>query len=389
MYWSEIDPMVKLTIQKDALNTAIDHVSKAISNHTTIPILSGIKLDATSQGVLLTASDTDISIQSFIPIEQNDEKIIEIEKPGSIILPAKFIIELIKKLPSNHVEIETTNHFQTNIRSDSIDLQIAGLDPEEYPLLPQLQENNMISISSHALKAMIKQTVFAVSTDESIPVLTGILCKFSNNQLKFVATDRHRLASKEIELTQNVSTQFHDVVIAGKTMNELYKLLPDENEPIDVVVTESQVLFKIDRVLFYTRILDGTYPDTSKIIPQAYKTELILNTKLLTDAIDRAYLLSREERTNIVQLKTIEDHTIEISSSSDQLGKIREQLQVTAMNGEMLKISFNAKYMLDALKNINNETIQIGFTGAMSPIIIKPQNSASILYLILPYRTVQ
>jgi DNA polymerase-3 subunit beta len=380
--------MLKFLIQKDALNEAISHVSRAISSRTTIPILSGIKVDASHQGVVLTASDTDISIQSFIPLEQKNKVIVQLQQPGSVVLPAKFFVDIVKKLPSQDIEIETGQGFQTTIRSGSSEIQIVGLDPEEYPLLPQLQENHVISLPSDILKTMIRQTVFAVSANETTPVLTGILWKFSEGKLKFVATDRHRLASRETALQQEVPTSFQNVVIAGKTMNELNKILPDENIQIEIIVAESQVLFKIESILFFTRILDGTYPDTSKIIPQAYKTELVLNTKQLTEAIDRAYLLSREEKTNIVRLVTKEDESVEISSSSNELGKVTEQIQTGSMVGEELKISFNSKYMLDALKIIDSENIQIGFTGAMSPIIIKPQESTNMLHLILPYRTV-
>jgi DNA polymerase-3 subunit beta len=140
-------------------------------------------------------------------------------------------------------------------------------------------------------------------------------------------------------------------------------------------------------VLFYTRILDGTYPDTSKIIPQTFKTELVLDTKKVMDAIDRAYLMSREEKTNIVRLMTLEDGTIEISSSSTELGRVTEQLEPAEFNGEPLRIAFNSKYMLDVLKVIDSEQLFIGFTGAMSPIIIRPMDHAYSMYVILPYRT--
>jgi DNA polymerase III subunit beta len=176
------------------------------------------------------------------------------------------------------------------------------------------------------------------------------------------------------------------IVIAGKTLNELSKVLPD-GSLVDIVATDNQILFKMDSVLFYSRILDGTYPDTSKIISHNYKTEMVLKTKSLTDAIDRAYLLSREEKTNIVKLVTIGDGSIEISSSSTELGKVTEQIDTKMIQGDELKISFNSKYMLDALKVIDSEFIHIGFTGVMSPIIIRPEDDDRMLHLILPYRT--
>lgn len=378
---------MKLTILKDYLTESIQHVSKAISSKTTIPILTGIKIDATTSGVTLTASDTDISIQSFTPNENEEIEIIELYQPGSVVLPAKFFMEIIRKLPSQKIEIEVRDHFQTIIRSGSSEIQIMGLDPEEYPLLPQLEESKMIQIPSDLLKTMIKQTSFAVSTNETTPILTGVLWHVQDGKLKFIACDRHRLASREISLDLDVAQSFHNIVISGRTLNELSKILPDQNTLIDILVSDNQVLFKMNSILFYSRILDGTYPDTSKLIPQLFQTELVVNTKELADAIDRAYLLSREDKTNIVKLVMLEDETIEISSSSSELGKVTEQLSLQSFKGERLRISFNSKYMLDALKVMDSDYIHIGFTGSMQPIIIKPEDQANILQLILPYRT--
>ncbi|AZN38873.1 DNA polymerase III subunit beta [Paenibacillus albus] len=378
---------MKLTIRKDQLNDAIQQVSKASSSRPAIPILGGIKIDVNHQGVTLTASDTDISIQSFIPVENGEFVIAKVEKPGSVVLPAKFFVEIVKKLPSDEIEIEVKEQHQTMIRSGSTDIQMVGLDPEEFPILPTVEQSEIISVPGDLLKSMIRQTVFAASTSEQTPILTGALWNLADGQLKFVATDRHRLASRTATVETPEAYRFSNVVISGKTLNELSKIVPDDHTHVDIVVADNQVLFKVGNVLFYSRILDGTYPDTSKIIPQQFKTELVLHTKKLTDAIDRAYLMSREEKTNIVRLVTQEDGSIEISSSSTELGRVTELLEVNEMKGEQLRIAFNSKYMLDALKVIDSEHLFIGFTGAMSPIIIKPTDHQHSLYLILPYRT--
>lgn len=378
---------MKLTILKEHLNESIQHVSKAISNKTTIPILSGIKIDADASGMTLTASDTDISIQSFIPVEKNELNIIELERPGSVVLSSKFFVEIVRKLPAQVVEIEVKDHFQTTIRSGSSEIQLVGLDPEEYPTLPSIEENRRIQMPSDLLKTMIKQTSFAVSTNESTPILTGVLWTIADRKLKFTACDRHRLGSRETNIEVDADFQLNNVSISGKTLNELSKILPDQNTLIDIIFAENQVLFKLSSILFYTRILDGTYPDTSKLIPQSFQTELVINAQQLAEAIDRAYLLSREEKTNIVKLVMREDHTIEISSSSSELGKVTEQLEVTTLTGELLRISFNSKYMLDALKVMDGDLIRMCFTGAMQPIIIRPEETSSLLQLILPYRT--
>lgn len=270
---------MKISILKNELNESIGHVSKAISSRTTIPILTGIKFEVSHQGVTLTASDTDISIQSFIPAENDSQTIVKVEQPGSVVLPAKFFVEIIKKLPSKEIHMEVKEGFQTYISSGSTEIQIVGLDPEEFPVLPSIEENETISMPGDLLKNMIKQTAFSISTQETTPILTGILWNLADNEFKFTATDRHRLATRAAHLEGTENIQFANIVIAGKTLNELSKIIPDQNMLVDIVVADNQVLFKIDKVLFYSRILDGIYPDTSRIIPTTYKTELTLDTK--------------------------------------------------------------------------------------------------------------
>lgn len=377
---------MKLTISRNELNEAVQQVAKAVSARTTIPILSGIKIETNEQGVTLTASDTDISIQSFIPLETADKSIVTVHRGGSVVLPAKFFVEIIRKLPNDEVHLEVGERFQTQITSGSIDIQLVGLDPEEFPILPILEEDQVFSIPGDLLKSMIRQTVFAVSTHESTPILTGVLWSLQDGVFKFVATDRHRLATCNIQSEAAEQLRFSNVVISGKTLNELSKIIPDHNAMVDIVVADNQVLFKLGHVLFFSRMLDGTFPDTTKIIPTSFRTELILDTKALSDAIDRAYLLSREEKTNIVRLTATESGIVEISSSSSELGRVQEQLAVAELKGEPLRIAFNSKFMLDVLKTVDSEKLFIGLTGPMSPIIIKPEHDNS-LHLILPYRT--
>lgn len=378
---------MKLNIAKQELNEAISHVAKAVSSRTSIPILSGIKLEATDSGLTLTASDTEISIQNFIPAKQEERVIIEVQRTGSVVLPAKFFVDIVKKLPAEMIEIEVFEHFITMIRAGTSEVQLVGLDPEEFPLLPRLSEERLLQISSEQLNHMIRQTVFAASTNETSAILTGILWNITDDRLKLVSTDRHRLASSEVPIDRPDLAANRPVVIPAKTLNELYKILPDEQIWVDIVFEDNQVLFRLDNLLFYSRVLDGTYPDTSKIIPTVFKTEFTIDTKLLTDALERAYLLSREERTNIVRLASLDEQTIEVSSSSSELGKVTEQLEVDRFNGEPLRIAFNSKYMLDVLKVMDTARVHISFTGAMSPIIIRPEGSDADLHLILPYRT--
>lgn len=378
---------MKFSIQRDRLIQSVQDVMKAISPRTTIPILTGIKITATSEGVTLTGSDSDVSIESFIPNEEDGNQLVEIFTHGGIVLQAKFFSEIVKKLPMDTIEIEVINQLQTVIRSGKSEFNLNGLDPEEYPHLPQVSEENVIKIPTDILKNLTRQTVFAVSTSETRPILTGVNWKVDSGNLTCIATDSHRLAmrSAAIEYTNDAD---YNIVIPGKSLNELNKILDDTSEPVEIVITENQILFKAKHLLFFSRLLEGNYPDTSRLIPTESKTDLVINTKEFLQAIDRASLLAREGRNpNVVKLTTLNSGIIEISSNTPEVGKVIEQVQSESIDGEDLKISFSAKYMMDALKALEGFEIRISFTGAMRPFIIHPINDESILQLILPVRT--
>lgn len=377
---------MRFIIQRDRLVQSVQDVMKAVTSRTTIPILTGIKMVVTEDGVTLTGSDSDISIESFIPKEEAGDELVEIKQTGSIVLQAKFFSEIVKKLPTDTVEIDVQNHFQTVIRSGKSEFNLNGLDAEEYPHLPQIEEQNAFKIRTDLLKVLIRQTVFAVSTSETRPVLTGVNWRVENGELICIATDSHRLALRKakVDIENDIN---YNVVIPGKSLNELSKILDDTNDLVDIVITENQVLFKAKHLLFFSRLLEGNYPDTTRLIPSESKTEVTVNTKEFLQSIDRASLLAREGRNNVVKFSTIEEKVIEVSSNTPEIGKVVEELQAQAITGEELKISFSAKYVMDALKALEGQEIKISFTGAMRPFIIQPLNDDSILQLILPVRT--
>jgi DNA polymerase III subunit beta len=377
---------MRFIIQRDSLLQSVQDVMKAVTSRTTIPILTGIKIVANEEGVTLTGSDSDISIESFIPKEEAGDEIVEIKKPGSIVLQARFFSEIVKKLPTDSVEIEVHNNLQTIIRSGRSEFNLNGLDAEEYPHLPQISEEHVFRIPTDLLKGLIRQTVFSVSTSETRPILTGVNWKVENNELVCIATDSHRLALRKARLEAE-NTGNYNVVIPGKSLTELSKILDDSSDSVDIVITENQVLFKAKHLLFFSRLLEGNYPDTGRLIPNESKTDVVVNTKDFLHAIDRASLLAREGRNNVVKFSTIDGGAIEVSSNTPEIGTVVEEIQSQSIDGEDLKISFSAKYMMDALKALEGTEIQISFTGAMRPFVIRPLHDDSILQLILPVRT--
>lgn len=387
---------MKFFIQKERLTKSVQDVMKAVASRTTIPILIGIKIDATDEGVVLTGSNSDISIQSFIPKEENDIELVNIVEKGSIVLQARFFSEVVRKLPESIVEITVEDQFKTLIRSGNAEFIIHGLDAEEYPRLPQIEEENRLSLPTDLLITLVKQTVFAVSQSETRPILTGVHWVFENNELIAVATDSHRLALKKATLQTgflktndgNGEQQAYSIVIPGKSLSELIKVLEDNTqEPIDIIVTDNQILFKAKHLLFYSRLLEGKYPDTSKLIPTDSKTKVKINAKDFLQAVDRASLLAREGKNNVVKFATLDQEILEISSYTPEVGKVVEKVKGLSVDGEEIKISFSAKYMIDALRAIDGSEVTIYFTGAMRPFVIKTDQDETILQLILPVRT--
>jgi len=378
---------MQITVQRDKLSTAVSHVSKAVSSRTTIPILTGIKLRADEEGLTLTASDSDISIEVLIPLEEAGEWGVTVHQPGSVVLTARIFSEIVRKLPGNEIHIQVDDRLATSIRSGQAEFTINGMNASEFPQLPLLEEERVFSMPSDLLKAMIRQTGFAVSTSEMRPILTGIMWSLEQGQLKFVATDSHRLASRTAMVECLDELYFHNVVVPGKSCNELVKILEDGQNPVDIVVAENQILVKSNHILFYSRLLEGTYPDTTRIIPQNSKTEVVVNTKEFLQSIERASLLSREGKTNVVRLATLPDGHVEITSNAPEIGRVTELVAPASMQGEELKISFNAKYMMDALRSIDSTEICASFSGPMSPFVIRPTDHDWMLHLILPVRT--
>ncbi|WP_280771273.1 DNA polymerase III subunit beta [Salipaludibacillus daqingensis] len=379
---------MKFTVQRDRFVQSVQHVSKAISSRTTIPILTGIKIEASADGVTLTGSDSDISIESFIPAEEGDHQLVDLEKDGSIVLQARFFGDIVKKLPADTIEITVSEQFVTQLKSGSSVFNLNGLDPEEYPRLPEIEEENVFKMPKDLLKSIIRQTAFAVSTVETRPILTGIHWSMEQGNLTCTATDSHRLAMRHAQVEANTSElEFSNVVIPGKSLSELNKILDDTDEWIDIIVTDNQILFKATNLLFFSRLLDGNYPATKNMIPTESKTSVKLNSKNLLDAIERALLLSREGKNNVVNVKTIDQNQLEITSVTPEVGKVTEDVHCLDYNGDELRISFNGKNVIDALKVIESTEINIDFTGAMSPFVMKPSERDHMLHLFSPVRT--
>ncbi|PCF39819.1 DNA polymerase III subunit beta [Staphylococcus delphini] len=376
--------MMEFSIQRDYFITQLNDTLKAISPRATLPILTGIKIEATNEVIVLTGSDSEISIEITIPNQVDGQEIINVVEPGSVVLPGRFFVDIIKKLPGKDVKLSTNEQFQTLITSAHSEFNLSGLDPDQYPLLPQVSSDDALQLPVKVLKNIIAQTNFAVSTSETRPVLTGVNWLIQQNELICTATDSHRLAVRKLKLEEEIEDK--NVIIPGKALAELNKIMTDSEDHIDIFFASNQILFRVGNVNFISRLLEGHYPDTSRLFPENYEIKLGLNNSDFYHAIDRASLLAREGGNNVIKLST-GDTQIELSSTSPEIGTVKEEVTANDVEGGNLKISFNSKYMMDALKAIDNEEVEVEFFGTMKPFILKPKDDDTVTQLILPIRT--
>jgi len=370
---------MKLKIKKEILLEGLNSVSKAMSNKNIIPILSGIKFELKQNKLLLTGSDDDITIQ--YQIEKNN--INKIEKEGKVVIPGKYILDIIKKIPNDLINIETDG-LKIIIKTPTAIYNLNGMDADEYPSQNLETTKKPIILNKNIIKNIINQTVFAISNQESRPILTGINIKIQENILEAIATDSYRLSKKIINLDKNIEEQIN-IVIPGRNLLELIKLIEDNNSNLEIHIFTNKILFKFDNILFQSRLLNGTYPNVDTLIPNNSNIQISTNLKNLYDAIDRASLLSDSDK-NKVNLKTNNNEII-IICDSEEVGKIEERIDIKTTITEKIKISFNSRYMLEALKALQSKEVLILLQNESKPIILKNPNNDNLIQLILPIKT--
>ncbi|MGX6979271.1 DNA polymerase III subunit beta [Vagococcus elongatus] len=375
---------MKFILNRNVFLNELNVVQRAISSKTTIPILTGIKIELSQEGLLLTGSNGDISIEKFLP-KENEKAQLLIESTGAVVLQARFFGDIVRKLPEELFTFEVLDNLQVKISSGSAEFVVNGIGADSYPHLPVIEEENQLKLSIRVLNKIINETVFAVSMHESRPILTGVHFTLEAEKLLAVATDSHRLSQREIPIT-DVSQNF-DIVIPGKSLIELSRSFSDEEETVEINIMENQVLFRTENMNFYSRLLEGKYPDTKRLIPASFNTEIEFNAPSLMAAIDRASLLSHEGRNNVVRL-SIQADEVTIYGNSPEIGNVQEELTFKKVSGDPLEISFNPDYMKDALKAFGAIDITIKFISALRPFTLEPtDNGLSFIQLITPVRT--
>lgn len=373
---------MKLRINRVELLNNLNKVSRAVNSKTPLIALTGIKFTLTEKHLELVGSDSDISIRCIIEKEKNNKQIIEIEEIGSIVINEKIICEIIRKVDSEMVEISVVDDL-AKIRSDKSIFSVNCIPAIDYPsiLFDDFANGQTFSMDALELKNLFDQTLFATSDKESRPILTGLNFKCEDNVLEVVATDTYRLTKKVISI--NESLQFN-VTVPKAALDDVNKIV-ELGQNVNITVTDKKVLFNLGDCVINTRIISGTYPDTSRLIPNEFSQTLNISTKELVGALDRACILLTEKN-NVVKLN-MDVEEVFVSSKSSEIGYVVEKLNEYSYEGEKLTISFSAKYLLDAIRALSSEEISLLFTGDMKPIIIKSKTNPQLTELILPVRT--
>ena len=370
---------MKFIIKKSILLENLLNTSKAISSRNLIPILTGIKFDLEKDGLYLSASDSDISIRTFI----DKKEITKIVETGSVVISGKYIVEIIRKLPDTDISIEVVDGFNMIVQTEGSEFNLNGIDPDEFPNLDLEDTKNPIVLNPVTLKSIVNQTFFCTSISETRPLLTGINFKLSGNMLEVIATDSYRLARKQIKLKDKYENEFN-IVIPSKNLVELSRMLDDDKENVYLHIFSNKVLFKYKNIIFLSRLISGTYPVSSNIIPGDFKIDIECNYSDLYDMIDRASLLTSDKEKNTIKL-TLKDKELIISSNSPEIGKVEEKVSIE--NDGNIAISFSSKYMLEAIKSFNSEKIHLLMNNDSSPIIINSDDEKTLTQLVLPIKT--
>lgn len=379
---------MKFTVNRSAFLKKLRDVQLAISNKTTIPILTGLKLEALEDSLKLTGSNSDISIEVKLFSADEDNQL-SIEERGSVVLqPARFFADIVNKLAEDTFTFEVNSQFQASITSAKSFFTINALDAVSYPYLPEINTDDSFKLPVEELKKVIAQTVIAVSKHESRPILTGVNFSISDGQLKAVATDSHRLSQRMITVDVPTDLSFQ-IVIPGDSLLELSKILTDDIEEVGVALADNQILFMTEDTYFYSRLLEGNYPQTDQLIPSETTTEITVNIQILKGAVGRTSLLSHAGKNNVIKL-TVEDNHLQLTSNSPEVGYVEEEVVVESLEGEPLEISFNPDYLRDALNTFDTGRVTLKLISTLRPFVIVPagsENDNEFVQLITPIRT--
>jgi DNA polymerase-3 subunit beta len=373
---------MNFSIQTEVLLNNLLISQKALSTKTPAPYLQGIKMEVYENELVLLTSNSDISIKLSIKDES-----LNVENTGEILIPGRVFVDFIRKLDKGIVEFSVIDNNVLKIHSHNTDLSLNLLTIEDYPEISFHLNDLPIKLDSKIMRAVIRQTTFAASSVENRPILTGVNIRVEDDKLIAIATDSFRLSQKKIDIQKNYENM--NVVIPSKSLDELSKVLELDLDEILIHLNSKSIVFEYGNILFQSRLLEGNFPETSRLIPIDFPIILKFKLNDLAIAVERASLLSIKDSYNsIVKLTLKPNNEVEITSNSPEIGKVVEEITpLEKISTTPIKIAFSSKYFLDALKTFNSSEVYVKFTGEIRPFIIEGNDDPGLIQLILPVRT--
>jgi len=362
---------MKLICSKANLLKGVNIVSKAVPSKTTMSILECILIDASANEIKFTANDMELGIETKVEGQ--------ILQKGIIAIDAKVFAEIVRKLPDNDVTIESDSNYQISITCEKANFHISGKSGEDFSYLPYIEKTDFIALSQFTLKEVIRQTIFSIADNDNNKLMTGELFEVHNNEFKVVSLDGHRISIRKIELKENYPDR--KVIVPGKSLQEISKILSGETEDeVRIFFTGNHIVFEFDTTTVVSRLIEGEYFKINQMLSSDYETKFVINKKELLNCIDRATLLVKEgDKKPIIFRITNENMEININS---QLGSMKEDIDIEK-EGKDILIGFNPKFLIDALRVIDDENVTIYMVNPKAPCYIRDEEQKYI-YLILP-----
>lgn len=371
---------MKFSMDRKYFYEKLSIVARAISVFSPLPALSGICIDVKEDKIILTGSDSNVSIRSTIVFSETNQ--LQIESTGSIVIESKYLLEIVRKMDSNRIEFELIDFTKIRLEGNNGKFELNGIQSSEYPEIDFQKPLTQITLSTETLKQIVSQTAFACSDKDKRPVLNGVNFNIVGNKLYCSGTDSYRLARKEIELetSQNIN-----VTIPSKSLTEVVRSFSEEVKEVDLFIDYKKAQFIFDRVIIQTRLIDGTFPDVERIIPNKFIATMEVDAHEITNVVDRTNFI-RNDKVHLVRMEcsSLETH---IKTNSSEIGNSDEVLTDCLYEGEDLRLSCNGTFLLEAIRALGAKRVKMEFSGLMKPIRITNTEDASTTMIIVPIRS--
>lgn len=377
---SEGEGSMNISVMQENLARGLGIVSRAVSSRATLPVLANVLLKTEDSGLKLTATNLEIGINCWVPGK--------VEAEGEITVPAKLLTDLVSSLPNQRIDLELSAKDRTlKVSSGNSRSSIKGIDADEFPVVAAIGDSPATSVAAHDLRDALGEVVFAAASDESRPILTGVLTKLAGESMTLAAADNYRIAVRSLSTSKAVSPEM-SIVVPARSYAELVRILPDSDDPIDITITpnKSQVLFHVEGIDLVSRLIEGQFPNYEPVIPTAHSSRAVIDREAFLAGARRASIFARDSA-NIVKVELAgEGEGLSITAHAADVGENADTLDA-ALDGQATTIAFNARYLIDVLSNLRADEAALELSGPLAPGVIRGVGKDDYVHVIMPVRT--